>query len=93
MITFASIVAYLIGILNSVVKVLAALAVVFFMWGMAQYVYKPSDKHKYKNVQWSLLAIFILFSIWGIINLMCASLSLCSTAPTTTPTSYIPSTP
>lgn len=71
--SFADIVAYLIGILNQLVLALSALAVLFFMWGVLQYIYKPADKKKYKNMQWGLIALFVLFSIWGILRIACGS--------------------
>jgi|GEM_PF-2760220 hypothetical protein len=75
MATFADIVAYFIGILNQVVYVLIGLAVVIFLWGMVKYVRntaigKRQDK---KAILWSLLTLFVLVSVWGILRLMCAS--------------------
>ena len=69
--TFASVIAYLIGILNQLVGVLAAAAVLLFMWGAFQYVYKSGKAQQRKTIMWSLLALFILFSIWGILRIAC----------------------
>ncbi len=76
MATFADIVAFLIDILNRSIYVLVGLAVVVFLWGMVKYVRnaavgKPQDK---KAILWSLVALFVLFSVWGILRVMCASL-------------------
>lgn len=95
MATFADIVAYLIGILNQLVFVLAGLAVVLFLWGMVKYVRnsamgKPQDK---KVVLWSLIALFVLFSVWGILRVMCVSFgNLCAAGSSTSrgPTNIIP---
>jgi len=75
MITFSSIVAYIIGILNSLVYVLVGLAVIVFLWGVVDYVRKAASSKKgdRKKILWSLLALFVLVSVWGIIRLMCAS--------------------
>lgn len=73
--SFAGIVAYVIGILNQLVLVLGALALLLFMWGVFQYIYGAA-RGKQKNRQtitWGLLTLFILFSIWGILRLACDS--------------------
>ncbi|MES2202874.1 MAG: hypothetical protein V4474_00920 [Patescibacteria group bacterium] len=76
--TFASVIAYLVGILNQLVGVLAAAAVLLFMWGAFQYVYQSSGGKsagsRRKTMVWSLVALFILFSIWGILRIACDSL-------------------
>jgi len=69
----SGVVAYVITVINDLVWVLGSLALLMFLWGVLQYVIKPADKHKYKNMQWSMLALFVLFSIWGIIHAMCLS--------------------
>ncbi len=95
MATFADIVAYLIGLLNQFVYVLAALAVVVFLWGMVKYVRnaaigKRQDK---KAILWSLVALFVLFSVWGILRVMCTSFgNLCAAGSSTSggPANIIP---
>lgn len=72
--TFAGIVAYIIGILNQLVFVLAALAVVVFLWGMVKYVRNSaqgSKRQDKKPILWSLITLFVLFSVWGILRLAC----------------------
>lgn len=77
--SFASVVAYIIGIINSLVLVLAAAALLVFMWGVFQYIYNAGAKKNRTLMLWGLVALFVLFSIWGILRLGCASLgTLCS---------------
>ncbi len=72
--SFADIVAYVIGILNSIVFVLASLALLLFLWGVFKYVYTAGAKKNRKAMLWGLIALFVLFSIWGILRLACDSL-------------------
>lgn len=67
--TFADLVASLLGVFNIIIPALCALALVLFMYGMVKYVYKrqPGD---YKTMLWSLIALFVLFSIWGILRVL-----------------------
>jgi len=72
--SFSSIVQTLIGLMNMLVSVLAALALVVFFIGLVRYVKDSADAHDHvegrERIIWSLIALFILFSIWGILALM-----------------------
>lgn len=68
--SFASVVAYLIGIINSIIPVLAALALLLFMWGVFQYIYHSGKRKNRDAIMWGLIALFVLFSIWGILRLL-----------------------
>lgn len=56
------------------VGVLSALALVVFFIGLVRYIKESSDSHGHsegrERIIWSLIALFILFSIWGILALM-----------------------
>ncbi|HEY6021745.1 MAG TPA: hypothetical protein VIY48_18305 [Candidatus Paceibacterota bacterium] len=92
MTTFADIVAYLIDILNQLVFVLAGLAVVVFLWGMVKYVRNAAvGKRQDKTVGWSLIALFVIFSVWGLLRLMCVSFgNICSNTTSNQPTNIVP---
>lgn len=72
--TFASIVQSIVGLINMLIGVLATLAIVVFFWGLVQYIYHAKDAHAHgegrERILWSLIALFVLFSIWGILALM-----------------------
>lgn len=71
---FSDVVKFLVGFINLLVFPLIGLAVVIFFVGLLRYIYQ-SDSAK-KNVQnqkailWGLVALFVLFSIWGILNVL-----------------------
>lgn len=71
---FKEVVQFLIAMINLLIFPLTALAVVIFFVGLVRFVYQ-SDNAK-KNVQnrkailWGLVALFVLFSLWGILNVL-----------------------
>jgi len=72
--TFADLVKEFVGLVNIVIPVLFSLALVLFLWGGVRYIYKAGDakgkSEERSALGWGLLALFILFSIWGIIRLL-----------------------
>lgn len=64
----------LIGVINMLVGVLSALAIVVFFIGLVRYIQESSDAHGHsegrERIIWSIIALFILFSIWGILALL-----------------------
>ena len=72
--SLASIVQDLIGLINMLVGVLAALAVVIFFFGLVRFISKSDDAGSLKegrtSIMWSLIALFVLFSIWGILQIL-----------------------
>lgn len=59
-------------ILGMVYRMVFSLALLFFMWGMGQFILKAGDQKaredgKQKMI-WGIIAIFVMFSIYGIIN-------------------------
>ncbi len=71
-------------ILNIVLPLIIALAVVYFVWGMFQ-LFLASDeekKEKAKNtVIYGVIAIFVMVSVWGLVNILVGTFGLKNTAP------------
>jgi hypothetical protein len=59
------------GILNMLIPVLIAAALVVFFWGLVQYIYKGAEGHaEGRNVMIAgIVSLFIMVSIWGLVNL------------------------
>lgn len=60
------------NLLNAVIPILITLAVVYFFWGLAQYIWNAGDDAKKEGRQrmiWGLVALFVMVSVWGIISL------------------------
>ncbi len=58
-------------VLNSLIPLMIALALVVFFWGLVQYIINPGEGHdKGKSVMIAgLTALFVMVSVWGIIRL------------------------
>ena len=71
---FAELVASTLRIFNQLIPVLVALALVLFMIGIIRYIRSGNEKKNRTEIMWSLVALFVLFSVWGILRIACASL-------------------
>ncbi len=71
---FRDFVDQIVGLINFTVPVLAGIAVALFIVSGVRYIYKSGSaesKGKERNaMMWGLVALFVLFSIWGILNLL-----------------------
>lgn len=72
--TFADVVGSLIDLINKIIPVLSALAVVLFMLSGYQYVRKSGGSKGQAGARealvWGGIALIVLFSIWGILRLL-----------------------
>lgn len=67
--TLAGLVKMILGIFNVILPVLAALALALFFVGVIKYI-RHAGKTKDRGIMlWSLVALFVLFSFWGILRL------------------------
>jgi hypothetical protein len=61
-------------LINSVLPVLFSLATVSFIWGIIQYFLNPDNEEKRKAgksfMMWGLIALFVMTSMWGIVNIL-----------------------
>ena len=68
------------GVINSLVPLLMALAVVAFFWGLVKYIANADDeaaKESGKTLMiWGMVAIFVMVAFWGIIGYFQTSLGL-----------------
>jgi hypothetical protein len=71
--SFAGLVGQLVGLINAVIPVLGGIALLIFFWGLVRYIYNSGDAHGHGEgkelIIWGLIALFVLFSVWGIINI------------------------
>jgi len=71
-----------IPILNNVVMLIFALALVYFVWKMAHYVQGDKPQDAIQGMGWSLLAMFVMVSVWGLVKLIQNTFELESGQPT-----------
>lgn len=66
--------AKVIGIGNTVIYILTALAVLFIVWNVVMYLIKsPGEENRTKagmNILWGIIGLFVIVSIWGLVNIL-----------------------
>lgn len=71
---YSRLVTDLLNIVQGLIPVAFAAAVLFFFWGLAKYILAAGDeaaKVAGKNIMiWGVIALFVMASIWGLIALM-----------------------
>jgi hypothetical protein len=76
--TFASFVANIIGVVNAIIPALITIAVLIFFVGLARYVYHSDNSSErnegHKFMLWGLVALFVLMSLWGILDVASSSI-------------------
>ena len=59
------------ALINPTITVVVGLAIVFFFWGLAQFILHSGDQKTHEEgknkMLWGIIAIFVMVSIWGIV--------------------------
>ncbi len=67
------------NIAEPVVVLILALAIVFFLWNIAQYIRKadqPEELEKFKSgAIWGIVAISVMVSMWGLVRILVGTFS------------------
>jgi hypothetical protein len=61
------------SIVTILLPVAASLAVLFFFWSLAMFILSSGSAEKGKNktqMLWGVVAIFVIFSIWGLVGFL-----------------------
>jgi hypothetical protein len=70
----ASLIGAVAAIIGALVPVLITLALVVFLWGLVKYLWGKDGKAQIddakKLMKWGLITLFVMVSVWGIIDLM-----------------------
>ena len=61
-------------ILGAVIPILITLAVIYFFWGLGKYILNVDSeegKEQAKSIMiWGIIALFVMVSVWGLVNLI-----------------------
>ena len=72
--TLKTLVDTFLALIGTFIPVLAGFALLLFLWGGVKYIYNSSEtkgKAEGKSAMiWGIIALFVLFCIWGIIGLL-----------------------
>ncbi|MFA6257542.1 MAG: pilin [Candidatus Paceibacterota bacterium] len=69
-------------LLNAVVPVLIALAVVFFVWGVVSYVISDDEEAKSKGrdrIIYGVIGLAVIVALWGLVNILTNTFNLTGT--------------
>ena len=82
--SFAKIVDNAIGLANPFVGIIIGLAVLYFLWGVAQFVLSAGDEKKVeegrKAILWGIIALFVMVAMWGLAGLVLNTFGLGDTS-------------
>lgn len=83
-------------LINQATPIVVALALLAFFWGLVTYIFQSGDAEKRKKglsiMIWGIIALFIMLSVFGIINALQDTLDVGSgtvTTPTIDPDSGV----
>lgn len=72
--SIAGLIAKMGGVLTAVVPLLIGFAVVFFLWGVLQFVAAGGNEEKRtegrNTMIYGIIAIFVMVSVWGLVNVL-----------------------
>ena len=73
------------SVLNVVVPLLIAVAVVIFLYGVIKYITAGGDEEKRKesrNVMiYGIVGLFVMVAVWGLVNVLISTFGLETTVP------------
>jgi len=73
------VIALISGLINALIPLLIAAALLAFFWGLVQYIFKVGggkSKGGRSLMIWSLVTLFVMVSVWGLVNLLRDSLGI-----------------
>ena len=64
----------IIGLIRQASLVIAALALLFFFWGLAKFIMNASDETKRAEgrsvMVWGVIALFVMVTVWGLVGIL-----------------------
>lgn len=73
------------SILNAVIPILISFAVVYIIYAVVRYVIASTDEGREKGksaIGYGILGLFIILSIWGLVNILVRTFGLNTNVPT-----------
>ncbi len=58
------------NILNPILKLLIGAAVIYFLYGVVQFMQNREDEEKRAHLLWGVVGVAVMVSVFGIINLI-----------------------
>ena len=76
------------NLIATATPIVVALALVYFFWGLANYILSSGDDKKKEAINvmiYGIIALFVMVSVWGIINVLQDTFSVGGTQQITPP--------
>ena len=73
------------SILNAIIPIIIALAVVYILWGIVQSFVKGGEEERkagHMKILYGIIGLFIMVSIWGLVNILVGTTGLNNQVPT-----------
>ena len=71
---FSEFICIILNFINTAFPIMVALTMLVFFWGLSKFILAAGDEKKVADgkrlIFWGIIALFIMVSIWGIINLL-----------------------
>ena len=65
------------GLINDLIPLIIAIAVIGFLWGLAMFIFKAGNDEEQKKARsimiWGILALFVMVSVWGLVAMLQAT--------------------
>jgi len=62
------------ALVNNLVPLTIALALLFFIWGLVQFILASGDEEAKtagkRKIVWGIVALFVIISVWGLVGLL-----------------------
>ena len=75
--TFAELIGHATSLITALVPLVGSLAFLAFLIGIARFIFSAGDTKSHEDGKflmiWGLVALFVMFSIWGIIRLLAST--------------------
>jgi len=73
--TFAELIeTIIVGIVNPLIVLVIALALLYFLWGVTKYILHSGDAEKrtegYQMMIYGIIALFVLVSVWALVEVL-----------------------
>jgi len=72
-------------LINLAIPLVLALAVLYFFWGLGQFIFNQGSEDKRKDGRdimiWGIIALFVMVSVWGLIRLLQETFSVKDQSP------------
>jgi len=64
----------IIGVINPLILLVGALALLYFLWGVSKYIWHSGDAEKrsegYQIMIYGIIALFVMGSVWGLVQVL-----------------------